>query len=111
METQSIANQPSNSLPPTRGRIETLPGLNGAFLTIVSLAIIYGIVASIYPGIPKRIKHLFSFKSRHKILCHRCRYFSNNAYLKCALHPVTVLTKQVVNCSDYCLNSQEKRAV
>lgn len=109
MEAKSIANQPSNSLPPTQRGIESIPVLNGAFLTIVSLAIISGIVASIYPGIPKRIKHLFSFKYRHKILCHRCRYFSNNAYLKCALHPVTVLTKQVVNCTDYCLNGKGKR--
>jgi hypothetical protein len=109
MEIQSIANQPSNSLPPTQRGIESIPVLNGAFLIIVSLAIISGIVVSIYPSVPKRIKHLFNFKLRHNTLCHRCRYFSNNAYLKCAIHPVTVLTEQVANCSDYCLNTKGKR--
>lgn len=33
--------------------------------------------------------------------CHRCRFFNQNSYLKCAVHPSTVLTSQAKNCSDY----------
>ena len=35
MEAQSIATQPSNSLPPSQRGIETLPALNAAFLIIL----------------------------------------------------------------------------
>jgi hypothetical protein len=28
--------------------------------------------------------------------------FNNNRYLRCALHPVTGMTEQAVNCRDYC---------
>lgn len=36
-----------------------------------------------------------------QIPCSNCRFFSNNHYLKCAVHPSTVLTKYALNCSDY----------
>jgi len=117
METKSIAIQPSNSLPPSQRGIETLPALNAAFLIIISLIILsailfqrgYANAASIYACIPKGRQHLFNFKPRHKVPCHRCQYFSGNPYLKCALHPVTVLTEQAVDCADYCPNSEAKR--
>lgn len=38
---------------------------------------------------------------RQQIPCSNCRFFSNNHYLKCAVHPSTVLTEQALNCSDY----------
>ncbi len=34
--------------------------------------------------------------------CTNCRFFDNNHYLKCAVHPELVLTKEALNCSDYC---------
>ncbi len=37
-----------------------------------------------------------------QIPCRNCKFFANNQYLKCAVHPSTVLTKQAANCSDYC---------
>lgn len=33
--------------------------------------------------------------------CRKCRFFSNNLYLKCAVHPITVLTKEANECPDY----------
>lgn len=110
MEAKLIATQPSNSLPPNYRGIETLPALDAAFLMIISLVMFSGIAASIYAFIPKRRQHSFSFNPRSKVLCHRCRYFSSgNPYLKCALHPVTVLTEQAVDCTDYDPNSEAKR--
>ncbi|QLE46242.1 hypothetical protein FD723_39300 (plasmid) [Nostoc sp. C052] len=106
MEAQSIATQPSNSLPPSQRGIETLPALNAAFLIIISLVILSGIAAAIYACIPKGRRHSFNFKPHHKVPCHRCQYFSGNPYLKCALHPVTVLTEQAVDCTDYCPNTE-----
>lgn len=40
-------------------------------------------------------------KCGEQVYCKSCRFFSNNSYLKCALHPSIVLTKQASNCSDY----------
>lgn len=109
MEAKSIATQPSNSLPPSQRGIETLPALDAAFLMIVSLVLLSAIAALVYACIPKRWQHSFIFKPPPKTLCHRCRYFSDNSYLKCALHPVTALTEQAVDCADYCPNSKEKK--
>lgn len=116
MEAQSIATQPSNSLPLSQRGIE-IPALNAALLTVLSLVIFsailfqrgYANAAAIYACIPKSRRHSFSFKPRHQVLCHRCRYFSGNPYVKCALHPVTVLTEQAVDCADYYPNSEAKR--
>lgn len=38
---------------------------------------------------------------RQQIPCSNCQFFSNNHYLKCAVHPSTVLTEQALNCADY----------
>jgi hypothetical protein len=42
--------------------------------------------------------------------CKQCRFFSGNFYLKCAVHPSTVLTEKAVNCPDYCPMSKETLA-
>ncbi|MBD2605720.1 hypothetical protein H6G81_14590 [Scytonema hofmannii FACHB-248] len=97
--------------------IETLPALDAAFLIIISLVVLsailfhrgYANAAPIYASIAKQRRHSFSLKQHHKVPCHRCRYFSRNPYLKCALHPVIVLTEQAVDCTDYCPNSEAKR--
>jgi len=36
-----------------------------------------------------------------QVPCRKCRFFASNPYLKCAIHPSTVLTAQARNCSDY----------
>ena len=44
-------------------------------------------------------KLIFSFTPKK---CRSCRYYAKNPYLRCALHPSIVLTKQADNCLDYC---------
>jgi len=36
-----------------------------------------------------------------QIPCHNCRFFNNGMYLKCAVHPSNVLTKEAIACRDY----------
>lgn len=43
----------------------------------------------------------FKLKPSNQIPCKNCRYFSGNFYLKCAVHPDTVLTKEASDCGDY----------
>lgn len=46
-------------------------------------------------------KRTVNVKRSHKIPCSRCRFFKNNSYLKCAIHPCTVFTSEAINCPDY----------
>jgi hypothetical protein len=110
MEAKSIVTQPSNSLPPSQRGIETLPTLNTIFPIVISLTILSLICIPIYICIAKGLQYSFILKPGDRVVCHRCRYFNNNHFLKCALHPVTVLTEQSIDCSDYCPNRQAKRA-
>jgi hypothetical protein len=110
MEAQLIVTQPSNSLPSSQQGIATLPVMEAALIIFLDFLILSAFAALLCAFIPKRWQPSFSFKPRSKVPCHRCRYFSSgNPYLKCALHPVTVLTEQAVDCTDYCLNSKAKR--
>ncbi len=49
-----------------------------------------------------RIVTLNHFK---QVPCRNCRFFKDNYYLNCAVHPSIVLTKEALNCSDYCSNN------
>lgn len=42
--------------------------------------------------------------------CSSCRFFSQNAYLKCAVHPSIALTKQALNCSNFWALDDDKFA-
>lgn len=105
MISRSIAIQPSNSLPPSQRSVE----MDTAFQIVMGLMILLTIGSLIHTCIPKSRQRFSSFKLPPKTPCYRCRYFSNNSYLKCALHPVTALTEQAVDCRDYCPHREEKR--
>ena len=101
---------PPYPLPPGYRGAETVSALDLGFLIVVSVSLIWAIAASIYAFIPKRVQqHLFRLKAPHKTLCHQCQYFGHNAYLKCTVHPSTVLTEQALNCLDYSPSSKAKR--
>ncbi|ACK72769.1 hypothetical protein PCC7424_4405 [Gloeothece citriformis PCC 7424] len=33
--------------------------------------------------------------------CYQCQYFNQNPYIKCAVNPVTALTKEASDCKDF----------
>ena len=101
MHARSIATTPSNSLPPSDRGMETLSTVDTVSLILVSLVILSSITAAIYTCLPKLMQPLFHPKLNDKVPCDRCQYFSHNPYIKCALHPDTVLTEQAVDCRDY----------
>lgn len=39
--------------------------------------------------------------------CKTCRFFANNHYLQCAVRPSIVLTKQAMDCPDYCVQKNK----
>ncbi|AFZ30641.1 hypothetical protein Glo7428_2111 [Gloeocapsa sp. PCC 7428] len=38
----------------------------------------------------------------NRVPCMHCHFFTMNPYLRCAVNPVTVLTKEAIDCADYC---------
>lgn len=106
MEAKFIVTPPSNSPPPDYQGAETFSAPDIGIVVAVSFAIVSAIVASIYAFVPKQVQERsFSLKLSHKAPCQHCRYFSRNPYLKCTIHPSTVLTEQAVDCLDYSPNT------
>jgi hypothetical protein len=106
VQVKSIAIQPSSpAITLSQQRIENL---DIAFYAVVYLAIFSMIGILISANIPKDWQYSFRFGSHDKIPCRRCRYFSDNPFLKCALHPANTLTKQAIDCRDYCPHNKEK---
>jgi hypothetical protein len=79
-----------------------------AWGTIVSMGIFLTIAMLIYARSPKRKQNSSKVRLPLTITCSRCRYFNDNHYLKCALHPVTVMTEEAVECKDYCQKVRAK---
>jgi hypothetical protein len=47
-------------------------------------------------------------KSHSQIPCPNCRFFHRNSYLRCAVHPLKVLSREASHCSDYWPCDSEK---
>ena len=87
--------------------INYLPEFLGVLLPI-SLTITLGTIISL-----RRL-----YKSEHQVNdflsylepvpCRNCHFFSLNPYIKCAVHPSTVLTKQAIDCLDYCPHNDNR---
>jgi hypothetical protein len=91
------------TFPPSSPELRLLLVVDITFLIVACLGLIYVVRHSFFADRLKRWRHAVGFKSRHRFSCNRCRYFGQNPYLKCALHPTTVLTEQAVDCRDYAL--------
>ncbi len=109
METRSIVTQTSNLIAQTQQGIGTASLINTVFLNIAIVATCFALIIPIYAYISKQRQHKSNQQQHHKVACHRCQYFNSNHYLQCTLHPKTVMTKEAIDCKDYCPNPQAKR--
>ena len=48
-----------------------------------------------------------SKKTNYKLSCITCRFYSNNHYLPCAVHPSTAITEEARDCSDYSIKDEK----
>ncbi|AFZ21513.1 hypothetical protein Mic7113_5909 [Allocoleopsis franciscana PCC 7113] len=78
-----------------------LLSLFGFVIIWVTIFFAIKIAGKVFPKVKR-----YSFK---RVSCKGCRFFTNNPYLKCTVHPSTVLTKQSLNCPDY--QSDEPRVI
>jgi hypothetical protein len=103
----------SNSLLPSQRRMDNLDTASPlaqpvSWGFIFSLVILSTIGVLIYACIFNCKQHSFRVKLPSKIICSRCRYFNDNHFLRCAIHPVDVMTEQAVDCMDYCPKTKGK---
>ncbi|MEH1893256.1 MAG: hypothetical protein V7K92_28900 [Nostoc sp.] len=81
-------------------------------LAHVCFIIVCGIVVNIVSYVCKAVEdppenatqdkdEIVSIKHFWEHPCKNCRFFNNNHYLNCAVHPTTAVTIQALNCSDY----------
>ncbi len=97
MVTTSIVAQPVDSWRPDPSGIETFLTVGMIYIVIINLVALMGMVALAYTCLPKQRRR----QPLHQVQCHHCQYFKTHADLKCALHPISVLTTQAVDCADY----------
>jgi hypothetical protein len=107
--TSSAIAIASLTQPIDRG-IDTPLKVNATLSMFSSMAILLALGAAIAACIaPKEHRSSAKLKSGSKVMCHSCKYFHNNLYLNCTLHPSTVMTERAVDCRDYCPNQQTQR--
>lgn len=46
-------------------------------------------------------KNLDTIKNCYQIPCSNCRFFKNDPYLKCAVHPSRAASAEAINCHDF----------
>jgi len=68
----------------------------------IGFLLVWAVTLIVTLGIPKaaRDKKIY-WRSPSQVPCRQCQFFSVNPYLRCAIHPLTALTSEAVDCSDY----------
>ena len=89
--------------------LPTTPTMNEVDTTILVLlfwSICWGIISLVLFKFFRKLRRVRSRGLTDGLFsplpCRKCRFFAHNQYLKCAVHPSTVLTAQAAHCSDYC---------
>lgn len=78
--------------------------LSGEFLPVfpVSFLVIWGLAAWFFLDVPKLLRKGASLsRKRCYFPCQSCHYFTDNPYVKCAVHPTIAMTDAAKDCADY----------
>jgi hypothetical protein len=108
MREKSIVAQPANSAHYSHRESDRISGLDLALVAAIGISTSIAIAVLIYAYRSKRQQESFPPKQSQAI-CDRCEYFNDNHFLKCAIHPATVLTEESADCLDYRLKIKAKR--
>lgn len=103
LKIQSEINQPPSKSPQINIPEVDIPWVGVLSFIAMSWASIFLILSKLLNAGQNQdmlTAHLF-----HTLPCRTCKFFCNNHYLKCAVHPDIVMTEQARNCSDYCPKS------
>lgn len=89
-------NQTNSSL----NKIDSYVPLFFLWITIFSVIILT--LMKVLQRLEKSNVKNISIWSKSQAPCRNCIFFDKNEYLKCAVNPHAVLTKQANDCADYC---------
>lgn len=90
-----VIEAPKNDKNPSNN--DAIAGIGFLFFLALMIALIK------WCDIRKSSEESFSkIRINYKTPCSKCRYFSNNSYIKCAVQPEKVMTKEAKDCQDYC---------
>jgi hypothetical protein len=106
MESSSISTPTAIILTTTKRLVandtnQSLIAIDATSVFVFGCITLSLLAASILTMIPKQIQPSLRTKMQCKVPCQQCRYFNANPYLKCSLHPDSVLTDGAVDCRDY----------
>ncbi len=101
IEANVVRTTDSTTKPPIGNTIYLL-------LAPICFMIVCGIVIFIVSFYNDRDKknRIVTLNHLKQVPCRNCRFFKDNHYLNCAVHPSIVLTKEALNCSDYCSSNK-----
>jgi hypothetical protein len=72
------------------------------FVIPFGFTMVLTIILLMSPEVWKLVRaRVATFTRLHQVPCRNCRFFTNNHYLWCTVHPSTALTKEALACSDY----------
>ncbi len=103
-QPEVFVEQPSNHVSPTSAAPVNSPNTFAASVWTVYLicAAVALVTIFLHPNFRKAVlNRMFPIKYNHRIPCNNCKYFKNNRYLQCAIHPTKVLSQEAINCPDY----------
>jgi hypothetical protein len=101
----STSIQGSNSRIVNPNSIPPFTLIDFALLVMVSVALLSAMsltIGKLSGAYRQKIRQQsFGVSPANSLPCQRCRYFCANPYLKCTVHPMTVMTEASSDCSDY----------
>ncbi|MGL5807973.1 MAG: hypothetical protein ACRC2R_22995 [Xenococcaceae cyanobacterium] len=89
-------------LPLTESVRDSSMGFDNLALILIIYTITVILLSFNFERLKTGTKKLFFLVQYSKIPCYNCRFFHDNPYVKCAIHPTIAFSKQAFNCIDYC---------
>ncbi|MBE7381660.1 MAG: hypothetical protein F6J95_009660 [Leptolyngbya sp. SIO1E4] len=68
------------------------------FVPLVIWAVLLAFILTLCLTVQDAIQQL---RRLHQIPCHRCKYYTGSAYLKCTVNPVSAFSEDALHCCDY----------
>ncbi|MBD2250044.1 hypothetical protein [Nostoc parmelioides] len=72
-----------------------------ALICFMAMGAIYWFMISSLVKITENRNRLSNIVRLKQYPCKTCKFFDDNNYLKCAVNPSVVFTKEAINCSEY----------
>ena len=102
LEAKLISVKPDSTEPEWTKPDKTITPDEALFLIPLGFTMVFTIFVVMLPDVWKFARaRIATINCFHQVPCKNCRFFTNNHYLWCTVHPSTALTKEALHCCDY----------